>query len=84
MLCLEEPHTKPCPPNPLGLASALGGRVYTILCPSRPFMPNQYMPGEVSQLLPGGPSVEPRDEEMPELPPFPAVEDGQLQSSPRW
>ncbi|XP_066193540.1 signal transducer and activator of transcription 6 [Sylvia atricapilla] len=52
--------------------------------PPGPFMPNQYMSGEVSQLLPAGPSAEPQDEEMPELPPFPAVEDASLQSSPRW
>ncbi|XP_027301234.3 signal transducer and activator of transcription 6 isoform X2 [Anas platyrhynchos] len=47
------------------------------------FMTNQYMPGEASQLLPGGPSPEPRDEEMPELAPFTPM-DAPLQSSPRW
>ncbi|XP_054663269.1 signal transducer and activator of transcription 6 isoform X1 [Grus americana] len=44
-----------------------------------PFMPNQYMSGEASQLLSGGPSPEPRDEEMPELAPFTL-----MQNSPRW
>ena len=39
-------------------------------------MPNQYMPGEASS--------EPRDEEMPELPPFTPMVDAPLQSSPRW
>ncbi|XP_075301938.1 signal transducer and activator of transcription 6 isoform X1 [Opisthocomus hoazin] len=41
-----------------------------------PFMP--------SQPLPGGPSPEPQDEEMPELAPFPAMVEQPLQSSPRW
>ncbi|CAN0016571.1 unnamed protein product [Bubo scandiacus] len=41
-----------------------------------PFMPNQYMPGEASS--------EPRDEEMPELPPFTPMVDAPLQSSSRW
>ncbi|KAM6189050.1 signal transducer and activator of transcription 6 isoform 1-T3 [Sarcoramphus papa] len=49
-----------------------------------PFMPNQYMTGETSQLLSGGPSPEPRDEEMPELAPFTSMVDLPLQSSPRW
>lgn len=53
------------------------------LLPPRSFMTNQYMPGEASQLLPGGPSPEPRDEEMPELAPFTPM-DAPLQSSPRW
>ncbi|KAM6038606.1 signal transducer and activator of transcription 6 isoform 2-T2 [Theristicus caerulescens] len=48
-----------------------------------PFMPNQYMTGEASQLLPGGPSPEPQDEEMPELAPFTQMVDPSLQSSPR-
>ncbi|XP_071656172.1 signal transducer and activator of transcription 6 isoform X3 [Patagioenas fasciata] len=41
-----------------------------------PFMHNQY--------LPGGPSPEPRDEEMPELAPFPPMVEAPLPSSPRW
>ncbi|XP_064495030.1 signal transducer and activator of transcription 6 isoform X2 [Pseudopipra pipra] len=53
-----------------------------------PFLPNQYLPGEASQLLPGGPPSELQDEEMPELPPelppFPGVVDVPLQSPPRW
>ncbi|XP_037226806.1 signal transducer and activator of transcription 6 isoform X1 [Falco rusticolus] len=49
-----------------------------------PFMPNQYITGEASQLLSGGPSPEPQDEEMPELGPFPPMVDQPLQSSPRW
>ncbi|KAM9214514.1 signal transducer and activator of transcription 6 [Leptosomus discolor] len=49
-----------------------------------PFMPNQYMTGEPSQLLAGGPSPEPQDEEMPELTPFTPMVDAPLQSSPRW
>ncbi|XP_074990101.1 signal transducer and activator of transcription 6 isoform X1 [Calonectris borealis] len=49
-----------------------------------PFMPNQYMTGEASQLLSGGPSPEPQDEEMPELAPFTTMVDPPLQSSPRW
>ncbi|XP_054253122.1 signal transducer and activator of transcription 6 [Indicator indicator] len=47
-----------------------------------PFMPNQYLREEAPQMLPGGPSQEPGDEEMPELPPFPL--EPALQSSPRW
>lgn len=50
----------------------------------RPFMPDQYMTGEASQLLSGGPSPEPQDEEMPELAPFASMVDPPLQSSPRW
>ncbi|XP_063997591.1 signal transducer and activator of transcription 6 isoform X2 [Pogoniulus pusillus] len=45
------------------------------------FMPNQYMREEAPQMLPGAPSQEPPDEEMPELPPF--AMDPPLQSSPR-
>ncbi|XP_064899723.1 signal transducer and activator of transcription 6 isoform X1 [Columba livia] len=41
-----------------------------------PFMHNQY--------LPGGPSPEPRDEEMPELAPFPSMVEAPLSSSTRW
>ncbi|XP_029892603.1 signal transducer and activator of transcription 6 isoform X2 [Aquila chrysaetos chrysaetos] len=48
-----------------------------------PFMPDQYMTGEASQLLSGGPSPEPQDEEMPELAPFTSMVDPPLQSSPR-
>lgn len=48
------------------------------------FLPNQFLPGEgPRQLIPGGPSPEPRDEEMPELGPFEAISTA-LQSSPRW
>ncbi|KAM6231326.1 signal transducer and activator of transcription 6 isoform 2-T2 [Spheniscus humboldti] len=47
------------------------------------FMPNQYMMGEASQLLSGGPSPEPQDEEMPELTLFTPMVDPPLQSSPR-
>ncbi|XP_019466673.1 signal transducer and activator of transcription 6-like [Meleagris gallopavo] len=54
------------------------------------FLPNQFLPGEgppqvegPHQLIPGGPSPEPRDEEMPELGPFEAINTA-LQSSPRW
>lgn len=47
-------------------------------------MPNQYMMGEASQLLSGGPSPEPQDEEMPELTLFTPMVDPPLQSSPRW
>ncbi|XP_054033350.1 signal transducer and activator of transcription 6 isoform X2 [Dryobates pubescens] len=47
-----------------------------------PFMPNQYLREEAPQMLPGGPSQEPGDVEMPELPPFPL--EPALQSSPRW
>lgn len=65
-------------------SSALGGRIYTILYPPRPFIPNLGMPGDIPQLLSAGPSVEPQDEEMPELPSFQAVEDASLQSPPRW
>lgn len=64
--------------------SALGGRIYTILYPPRHFIHNQCLSGDVPQLLPVGPSVEPQDEEMPELPSFQAVEDASLQSPPRW
>ncbi|XP_058678068.1 signal transducer and activator of transcription 6 [Ammospiza caudacuta] len=49
-----------------------------------PFMPNQFLPGEVPQLLPAGPSADPQDVDMPELPPFPLMEDASLQSPPRW
>lgn len=52
--------------------------------PPGPFIPNLGMPGDVPQLLSAGPSVEPQDEEMPELPSFQAVEDASLQSPPRW
>ncbi|XP_032939213.1 signal transducer and activator of transcription 6 [Catharus ustulatus] len=48
------------------------------------FIHNQCLSGDVPQLLPVGPSVEPQDEEMPELPSFQAVEDASLQSPPRW
>ncbi|KAM7079936.1 signal transducer and activator of transcription 6 isoform 2-T3 [Ciconia maguari] len=48
-----------------------------------PFMPNQYVTGEASQLLSGGPSPEPQDEEMPELAPFTPMVEPPLQSSPR-
>ncbi|XP_069735755.1 signal transducer and activator of transcription 6 [Phaenicophaeus curvirostris] len=41
-----------------------------------PFMPSQY--------LPGGPSPEPQDEEMPELAAFTPLVDAPLQNSPRW
>uniref|UniRef100_A0A8V5GZS3 Uncharacterized protein n=1 Tax=Melopsittacus undulatus TaxID=13146 RepID=A0A8V5GZS3_MELUD len=55
------------------------------LCPPpRPFMPNQYMTGETSQMLSGGPSPEPRDEEMLELAPLPLMGDPPLQSTQRW
>lgn len=49
------------------------------------FLPNQFLPGEgpPPHLIPGGPSPEPRDEEMPELGPFEAINTA-LQSSPRW
>ncbi|XP_062488630.1 signal transducer and activator of transcription 6 isoform X2 [Pezoporus occidentalis] len=48
----------------------------------RPFMPNQYMTGEASQMLSGGPSPEPRDEEMLELAPLTLMDS--LQSTQRW
>uniref|UniRef100_A0A8C5X923 Signal transducer and activator of transcription n=1 Tax=Malurus cyaneus samueli TaxID=2593467 RepID=A0A8C5X923_9PASS len=75
------------PPNTLGLASAPGAGRY----PQSPpfFVPPALHAQPVhawggTQLLPGGPSAEPQDEEMPELPPFPASGDAPLQSSPRW
>ncbi|KAM8990465.1 signal transducer and activator of transcription 6 isoform 3-T3 [Ara ararauna] len=49
-----------------------------------PFMPNQYMTGEASQMLSGGPSPEPRDEEMLELAPLTLMVDPPLQSTQRW
>ncbi|XP_068853757.1 signal transducer and activator of transcription 6 [Aphelocoma coerulescens] len=83
---LSSPFHSPSPilSSPLAMDPSLSHCQEPAFRTPGPFMPSQYMPGEVSQLLPGGPSVEPRDEEMPELPPFPAVEDGPLQSSPRW
>ncbi|XP_065515557.1 signal transducer and activator of transcription 6 isoform X3 [Lathamus discolor] len=49
-----------------------------------PFMPNQYMTGEASQMLSGGPSPEPQDEEMLELAPLTLMVDPPLQSTQRW
>lgn len=52
--------------------------------PPRPFMPNQYVTGEASQMLSGGPSPEPRDEEMLELAPLTMMVDPPLPSTQRW
>lgn len=68
----------------MGLVSALGDSFYPILCHPRPFMPNQFLSGEVPQLLPAGPSAEPQDEEMPELSEFQLVGEASLPSPPRW
>lgn len=76
-----KPSAAPCAVG-LQAAQGQGGAPWLMsappchLWPPRPFMHNQY--------LPGGPSPEPRDEEMPELAPFPSMVEAPLSSSTRW
>ncbi|XP_068266096.1 LOW QUALITY PROTEIN: signal transducer and activator of transcription 6 [Nyctibius grandis] len=78
------PSTSPMLPLPLAMDPTLPRCQDVAFRNPLPFMPNQYMPGEASQMLPRGPSPEPRDEEMSELVPFTPMVDPPLQSSPRW
>ncbi|XP_068777609.1 signal transducer and activator of transcription 6 isoform X2 [Struthio camelus] len=81
------PSTSPMLSPALAMDPALPGCPEAFGNPPLPmsFVPNRYLPGEPSPLLPAGPSPEPQDEEMPEMGLFPpALLDPPPQGSPGW